>query len=381
MKFDLIIVGAGVSGVPAAVASARTGAKTLLLEQRDYSGGTLTASLGFPICGLFENDTSKPPRLLNGGLSAELFSTISKEVPDSVVAMGRLFVCRCPPALFESIYTEWIKAENLTVYYGIRDLSVTVQENRIELLTFRSADKALHESRAGQVIDSTGTGAVITLSGAEEIIPDHLPLIGFSMRLEGVQSDELLPIKVPYSLRKAVESGALPPHCAFTVFSREGSGLALCKFSLPPGTSREDAEQTARLSLAVLREQVSALRGAEAVTFSPAVLPREGTRMKGRMILTGDDVKKGRTFSDAVVRGAWPLEYWDMENGVQYNYVKKGGFYDIPLRALRSVNIQNLWAAGRALSADSAALASARVMGTAIATGEAAGRAAAGEVA
>jgi len=75
MKIDVVIVGAGVSGVPAAVAAARAGAKTLLLEESPRLGGTMVASLGFPLCGLFENDISKSPRLLNGGLSTELIPT------------------------------------------------------------------------------------------------------------------------------------------------------------------------------------------------------------------------------------------------------------------------------------------------------------------
>ncbi len=379
MKCDVVIVGAGVSGVPAAVAAARAGAKTLLLEQSNRLGGTMVAGLGFPVCGLFENDLSKPPRLLNEGLAAEFFSGISQKESDPVFAMVRVYICRCPPALFESIYTGWAEEKNLTVCLGVAKISLDVQSRQINALGFQTSDGTMCECQAGQVIDCTGSGAVIEQSGAKQIVPDVLPLAGFSVRLKGVEKDDLLPVKVPYVLRKAADAGELPTYCSFTHFSPLEEGTGLCKFSLPAETSREDAEQTARRALALLQKQVPAFRLAEAIRFSPFVLAREGDRLKGIYTLTGKDVRNGRNFEDVVARGGWPMEYWDAEKGTQYGYIEKGFSCDIPLRAIRSENIKNLWAAGRVLSADSAALASVRVMGTAIATGEAAGLAAAKE--
>jgi len=381
MKVDVVLVGAGVSGVPAAVAAARAGAKTLLLEQRSSLGGTMSASLGFPICGLFENDISKPPRLLNEGLSAELFSAISREISDPVFTMGRVLLCRCPVSLFESIYTDWLNEKNLTACFGVTDLSVTQQANRIETVSFRTLDGTVQVIEAEQVVDCTGSGEVVQKSGAEQIVPETLPLAGFSVSLEGVQDDDLLPIKVPYALRKAADAGELPAYCSLTHFSPLEDGAGLCKFSLSAKTSRADAEQTARQALNLLQKQVLAFHSAEIVQFSPSILQREGIRIKGQNTLTSDDVLTGRSFEGGIARGGWPIEYWDARVGVQHEYVHNGFSYDISKRSLRSVNIKNLWSAGRLLSADSRALASARVMGTAIATGEAAGRAAAGELA
>ncbi len=379
MKVDVVVVGAGVSGVPAAVAAARAGAKTLLLEQRPSAGGTLSVSLGFPICGLFENDVSKTPSLLNDGLSAELFSAISRNVSEPVFAMGQVFVCRCPIALFESIYSDWLGEENLTTHFGVRNISLEVHAQTITTLSFQTLEETTQTCEVGQVIDCTGSGEVIQQSGAKQIIPETLPLAGFSVRLKGVENDELLPVKVPYILRKAADAGELPAYCAFTHFSPLEDGASLCKFSLPAETSRAEAEQTARRAIALLQKQIPAFHSVEVVQCSPTILQREGLRLKGQSTLTGDDVRNGRSFEDGIARGGWPIEYWDEKIGPRYEYIEKGLSYDIPLGALRSENIKNLWAAGRLLSADSAALASARVMGTAIATGEAAGRAAAKE--
>lgn len=376
MKFDVVIAGAGVSGVPAAVAAAREGAKTLLLEKNSRLGGTMTNSLGFPLCGLFETDVF-PPRVLNSGLCADLFSAIAQEVPEPVSQMGRVAVCRCSVERFESMYTRWVEAEDITFLFGVQDLGVSLQKDRIESVTFRLANGKEQTCFADQFIDCTGNGTLIERSGAERILPDRLPLSGFSVRISGVERDDFLPVRVPYVLRKAVEAGTLPAHCAWVVFSPEAPDSALCKFSMPAQTSLAEAEETARSALNVLRERIPALHSAKWVESSPAILHREGARLKGDVVLSGEDVRSGRRVEDAAARGAWPIEYWDAKEGVRYEYVGNQGSYDISLRSLRSKNIRNLWAAGRLLSADSEALASARVMGVAIATGEAAGRAAA----
>jgi hypothetical protein len=380
-QFDVAVVGAGVSGVPAAVTAARTGAKTLLLEQSRRIGGTMGFSLGFPVCGLFENNLSAPPRLLNEGLCAEWLNAVTNETADPVIAAGKVYVCRCPLPLFESIYESWATEDNIQFHCGIGNLAVETDGGRISSIRFQTVDGSDRICRVDQVIDCTGSGRVIELSAADRMVPEELPLAGFSVRLSGVQPDDLLAVKVPYILRKAVEKGALADGCAFTVFSPEKGGRALCKFSLPNGTGAAQAEELVRNALQLLREEIPALSVSKAVAFSPGVLQREGARLLGEYVLNAGDVRSNRRVDDCAAHGGWPMEYWDSQEGVQYEYIKNGCSYDIPLRSLRSVNIQNLWAAGRLISADSRALASARVMGTAIATGEAAGRAAAKECA
>jgi len=98
----------------------------------------------------------------------------------------------------------------------------------------------------------------------------------------------------------------------------------------------------------------------------------------GRYELTREDVLSGRKFEDAVARGSWPIELWkEGRPGATYEYLEDGQSYDIPLRCLQAQDLGNLFVAGRCLSASHEALGSARVIGTCLATGEAAGRAAA----
>ena len=77
-----------------------------------------------------------------------------------------------------------------------------------------------------------------------------------------------------------------------------------------------------------------------------------------------------------------PIELWEEGRpGATYEYLENGRSYDIPLRCLQARDLGNLFVAGRCLSASHEALGSARVIGTCLATGEAAGRAAAREAA
>ena len=94
--------------------------------------------------------------------------------------------------------------------------------------------------------------------------------------------------------------------------------------------------------------------------------------------MTAEDVRTGRRFDDAACRCAWPIEYWHRERGASLEYLPDGVFYEIPLRALRVQGWRNVWAAGKCLSADRLAHASARIAGTCWAMGETAGKAACG---
>ena len=93
--------------------------------------------------------------------------------------------------------------------------------------------------------------------------------------------------------------------------------------------------------------------------------------------MTGADVLAGRKFPDAVTRCAWPIEQWSADGVARFKYLPAGAHYEIPARSLRAAHVENLFMAGKTISADVDAIASARVMGCCLATGAAAGKLAA----
>jgi hypothetical protein len=115
---------------------------------------------------------------------------------------------------------------------------------------------------------------------------------------------------------------------------------------------------------------------------APQVGVRESRRVVGRYRLTREDVLGGRRFDDGVARASWPIELWEEGRlGATHEYLEDGETYDIPLGSLRARDVENLFVAGRCMSATREALGSARVIGTCLATGEAVGRAAAAHAA
>jgi len=131
---------------------------------------------------------------------------------------------------------------------------------------------------------------------------------------------------------------------------------------------------------AVIRYLASVLPSFESATIADTslkVLEREGRRVIGEYMLTKEDVLSARKFPDGVVKNSWPIELWDRPKGPSYQYVPRGDYYEIPFRCLMVKGITNLLTAGRCISVTHEALGSTRVMGTCMALGDQAGRAAA----
>lgn len=104
----------------------------------------------------------------------------------------------------------------------------------------------------------------------------------------------------------------------------------------------------------------------------------ETRHLVGRTSLSGEDVLTARTWPDAsIARCGWPVEDHAGLGDTRRTALADRGWYDIPYGAICSADTDNLWAVGRLTSADAEAYASVRVMGAALATGHAAGVAAA----
>lgn len=93
-------------------------------------------------------------------------------------------------------------------------------------------------------------------------------------------------------------------------------------------------------------------------------------------MISESDALDGRRSETSIARSAWQLERHDTPGKPTMAFIGGDGFFDIPAESIRAAEITNLWLAGRTIGADRAAFSSLRVMGTAFATGQAAGVAA-----
>ena len=229
-------------------------------------------------------------------------------------------------------------------------------------------------------MDCTGSAAVASLVGACTTPQNaERQLCGYVVEFTGLGDLGAVPnVAVPYCLRAAADEGRLPRCLAYTTFAYStASGAGVCKFSLPPGEPAPDRPRPPRLimdAIACLRKNLAGFKDAEPARHSDGVLERDGPRLEGQRTLTEDDILREHRFEGPSVRAAWPIEFWGQETGPRYAYLPDDRpYYEVPLACTTSRALPGLFAAGRCLSATPRALASARVMGTCIATGEMAG--------
>ncbi|MCZ7631447.1 MAG: FAD-dependent oxidoreductase [Microthrixaceae bacterium] len=125
-----------------------------------------------------------------------------------------------------------------------------------------------------------------------------------------------------------------------------------------------------------LREHVRGFESSFLADTAVQLGVRDTSRGRG-YTLTGDDVRSGARFADAVAACSWPQEYHTDGRSTRYEFLEPGLTYQVPFASLRPEGIANLLVVGRCISADHDALASVRVMAPCLAMGQAAGTAAA----
>jgi FAD dependent oxidoreductase len=100
---------------------------------------------------------------------------------------------------------------------------------------------------------------------------------------------------------------------------------------------------------------------------------KKASRPRSMGDVTGEDGRTGRRRNDGIGRGCWPMEVHEAPGQVVFVPIGGDGFFDIPHSAIQAEGIENLRLAGRVMGADRQAYGSTRVMGTAFASGQAAG--------
>ncbi|RPJ17213.1 MAG: FAD-dependent oxidoreductase [Desulfobacteraceae bacterium] len=382
---DILVAGAGLAGIAAAVRAAREGASTLLVEKTGFPGGIPVSGMHRYICGLFPTGEHIPVKTLNGGIAEEICSGLKRLSSDTrILQMGKVYVLSFRTKDLVGILKALSEKETGPgILYEKKVVSVTTENSIIKSVTA--------EGRTGKiriiprrVIDCSGDGSLIRLSRAEHQVspPRKRQLAGFCFKIKGINDPEdMAPISVPYCISAAVRRKKLPPYLKYTKFTKgDVPDEGYCLISIPAGGGAGKISKAGSYAVrahAILSESLSSFGKSYIDEFSPVILEREGLRMTGEYILTKDDVLSARKFNDGVVKNAWPIEIWDREKGPSFRYLETGAYYEIPLRCLKSMNIKNLYCAGRCISASSEALGSTRVMGTCISLGEQAGLAAA----
>lgn len=382
---DVLVIGGGVSGTAAALASARSGVNTVLVEKESFPGGAGYSGMFQYICGLYVNGDTFPAKTLNQGIVCEIVSLLNNLSPQRTIKkIGQVYVLPYHREDLRSVFSSLSHREkNLTLFYNATAVSVEKQNDEIvEVMVNRQG--TLHRITPRSLIDCSGSGDVSAMAGAQFELspPEKLQLAGYTVHLKGLTDlGETLAIKVPYYLSRAVSEKILPPYLRFTTFSPgDAPDEGYCKISINGAESVEREQKAKKDALTAhryLANTIPSFKNSYIAEASSSVMDREGRRVCGDLTLTEEDVLNARKFHDGVVRNSWPIEIWDKNKGTIYKYLKPGEYYEIPFRCLKVKGISNLLCAGRCISVSAEALGSTRVMGTCMALGEQAGLAAA----
>ncbi len=382
---DVLVVGGGISGAVAAVASARSGSRTVLIEKENVLGGVGFSGMLQHICGLYLNGDDVPKDTLNQGITSEIVTALSKLSPKKrIVRMGKVYVLSYSRFNLQYALNSLCLGEsNLSVALNTTAVSVAKEQESIHEVSLYNCGEQ-YSVLPKIVIDCSGDGDVSIMAGAayELSSPDNIQLAGYTIKLKNVHDqDESLAVKVPYCLGEAVNNDILPGSTKFSNYSPgDAPDEGYCKLSFEVADDDQGKLKTQEHVLRAhryLAERLPSFKDSYIAETSTGVINREGRRICGEYTLTEEDVLAGRKFPDGVVRNSWPIELWDKNKGTIYKYVKSGDYYEIPFRCLKVRGLPNLLCAGRIISVSHEAHASTRVMGTCMALGEQAGKAAA----
>lgn len=371
--YPIVIVGGGAVGIGCALSVAAQGINVVLLEKTAQLGGTVTQALIHTLGGLFDDQGN----FLNPGLPVELTERLSQACPHTQKRrIGKTWVLNVNPAVYAQVINNWIKTyPNIKVSYQSSITSVSVHTKHIEQISV-TCDGKSSTLQPHALIDTTGHAEIVRLIDAR-LVSDGMALAGFILQLRGIAPNALqFPkgVALLRRIRKATDNHELPPECS-TLWLDTGvyPDEVYIKFNLMP----EDYDAArmrvvAKLLLAFLHTLPGFTEAFINVYGQLGI--RDAGQIKGEYCLTETDIKQGKRFNDVACRACWPIEHWHPQKGISLEYLPEGHDYDIPLRSLKVSGFKNLWAAGKCLSAEPRAQASARVVGSCWAMGEAVGK-------
>ena len=387
-QYDVIVIGGGVAGVCAAIASARHGAKTVLIHDRPVPGGNASSEIRMHICGASCHGAR--PNARETGILEEILLENKHRNPNHSFS------------ILDTVFWEKLRfQENLTLYLNTR---VTLADTRNGRVISADAIQTTTEKTFrfyGRIfIDCTGDGGFAAAAGAEYMLgreskdtfgeadaPDAADsyTMGSSLMFKAVDMGRPTPYTAPHWANRYSEADL-----AMRLHEEISSGYWWIELGGGALKVIDDAEEIRDELLAAVygvwdHIKNGGAHGAENyaldwVGFLPG--KRESRRITGDYVLTEQDVLTARPFADAVAYGGWPMDMHVPEGLLTQNseasrYISLSACYSIPYRCLCAKDMENLMMAGRNISASHLAFSSARVMGTCGVAGQAAGTAAA----
>ena len=394
-EYDTVVCGGGPAGFVAAIASARCGAKTALIEQYGFAGGMATTGFVTPL-SVFTYNNSK----VIGGIPWEFIERLQEmggaliEKPLGNVAFEpEMYKLCCQRMLLEAgveLYMHSCLCGCTKTSDGHVDCALIQNKNGMEAL------------RGKVFIDCTGDGDLAYFAGAQMLPDEGRPLQPLSTYfiLGGVDTGTPRMQEAIHHNRQGVNCQCESIREALLKIREkedipEFGGPWFCT-TLQPGVVTVNMTRTAAdacdnrdysraecilreqcFKMAqVLRDNFEEFKNCYIQAVAPTAGIRETRRVKGLHIMTGEEYVNAYRYEDSVSRGAHPIDIHVASGPAQsVTFLKRPAY--VPYRSLVAEAFDNLLVAGRCISADKTAFASMRVQASCMGTGQAAGVAAA----
>ena len=391
LQTDVLVIGGGTAGVLAALAAAQQGAAVTLVERYGFLGGVSTQLMD-TFCGMYPSGNN-PPKIVGG---------IMDHVIEELFQCGKALYRMCPYS-----HSKLITYDQPTLKMVWDEMAhragVNVLLHTVVVDALRDGDRVagvvavnkggFEQLQARVVIDASGDGDVAAAAGVPYESAEQGPIqaLTTSFRLVHVDVERAQQPgteELRMLVREAVESkGYDLPNPDVPFWQTPLPGVVFTNMTQITDVDPTDpiqlsqAEQQGRRQatdcVRFLKEFVPGFENAELLDFGTQIGVRESRRICGDYQLTREDVVSGHKFEDTIAKGAWPIEDHRAEHDrTEWNLLSDDVVYDIPYRCLLPQGVESLLIAGRCLSADHDAHASARPMVQCMAMGQAAGVAA-----
>jgi FAD dependent oxidoreductase len=400
---DVLVAGGGAAGVAAAVTAARRGLKVTLVERYGFCGGGAVAGLSGTVCGLYaaSADPAAAPEQVVFGFADEFVRLLeSRGGLTAPVRYGKTYTRVHDPLVWREAADHALREAGVQILFHTTVTGALLDGDRVEGLAAYSKEGPL-DLRARVTIDASGDADVVAMAGFPSFVGEEGRVQNPTMifRLGGVDTarflraygaDTIMPERFSELLRAHNGKGYFLPRAKIWLFTTTRPNELLCNCTRilgPDGRELNtlyardftDAELEGRRQVReywrFFRDHIEGCESSWVNDTGVQVGVRQTRQARGVALLANDDILRGAKFADGIARSPWPIElHAGAKPRVEWLL---DDYYEIPYGCFVPQRGEGLLVAGRCLSAQHEAVASARVTAQCFSYGHAIGHAAA----